>query len=97
MDKFIAGSIVSNKTGASLKLTTMYNMFYNQTDHVNQLPLNQWGILFTSSLNHIHPGWWQHQARKGLYPFALKGLYGTWSPAQWFDVYYTDAFVFFSP
>jgi hypothetical protein len=42
------------------------------------------GILFTASLDGVHPGW------------RLKGLYGTWRPAQWFDVYYTvvDVFVF---
>lgn len=76
MDRFVAGSVVSDETGASLKLATIYNVFYNRTDHVHRLPLNQWGILFASSLDRVHPGWRQRQARKGLYPFALKGLYG---------------------
>lgn len=57
MDKFIAGSIVSNETGGSLKLTTMYNMFYNQMDHVNQLPsINVESCLFLHSITSILAG-----------------------------------------
>jgi hypothetical protein len=70
MDHFIWLSLLLDET-ADLKLIVFYNLFYIKTATPAQLPMNEFGIIFTQGLNHVVPKWQQKQQRRGMYPFCI--------------------------